>query len=59
MYVILKKKLLPEPKMKTLDHTSRNIIIWRCHKLGTDHGITAPDAPHRSSLQEATATKTS
>ena len=56
---VILEKLLPKPKMKTLDQTSRNVIIWRCHKLGTNHGITAPDAPHRSSLQEATSTETS
>ena len=56
---VILKKFLPKPKMKTLDQTSRNIIIWRCQMLGTNHGVTAPDALHRSSLQEATSTETS
>jgi hypothetical protein len=51
-------KLLPKPKIQTVDQTSRSIIIWRYHLLGAQHGVTAPDAPHRSSLQEATTTKT-
>ena len=58
LYVIL-KKYLPESKTKTLDQTSTNFPILMCHKLGTNHGVTAPDALHRSSLQEEASKKTS
>ena len=58
LYVIL-KKYLPESKTKTLDQTSTNFPILMCHKLGTNHGVTAPDALHRSSLQEEASKKPS
>ena len=57
-YVIL-KKFLSESKTKTLDQTSTNFPILMCHKLCKNHGVTAPDALHMSSLQEQASKKTS
>jgi hypothetical protein len=50
-YVIL-KKILIEYETKTLDQSSIYFFILMCHKLGTNHGVTAPDALHRSSVEE-------
>jgi hypothetical protein len=58
LYVIL-KKYLPESKTKTLDQTSTKFPILMCHKLGTNHGVTASNALHRSSLQEEASKKPS
>ena len=33
--------LLPKPTMKNLEKTRKKVIIWRCHKMGTNNAVTA------------------